>query len=606
MDGPAGAPAAAALAPRRPDAELTRAVPFFSQAASFEEIWPSVARHVNDVADRGKYSHGRKVGEFEKALAGYTGARFAIAMNSGTDALVLLLRAAGLQPGDEVVVPAFSFVATATSVSLARGRPAFADIDPISYALDPASAAAAVTARTRAVMPVHLFHQMADMAALGELAGRHDLVMVEDSAEAIGMRWDGRHAGLLGTGGVLSFFPTKTLGALGDAGLVLTDDPEVAERAGVLRHHGRLGRTIDHIAGISNLSGVSGTNSKMDDLQAAVLLAKLDRLDRDIARRAELAAAYGERLRDVPGVLRRADRGAAGGRDQPGLVRLRGRGGAPRRAGRAPDRPRHRHGDLLPVAAAPAAVLRRPRLPGRPVPGRGGGLHANRRAAALPGSRRLRRRRGLRRDPLLLRREVGVTLPFFPPDLFEADREALLKILHEVAVSPDQKFILGTRTAELERALREDTGAGDVIACSSGTGGLNLSVAALGIGPGDEVIVPAFCCQPVASSVANAGGTPVFADVDPWTMVMDPADTERRITRRGPGDHAGPRVLDHGRHARLHGPGPPARAAGHRGRGGRPGRRCSAPPRPAAGATSASSPSSRSRRSAPPARAAWC
>jgi dTDP-4-amino-4,6-dideoxygalactose transaminase len=125
-----------------------------------------------------------------------------------------------------------------------------------------------------------------------------------------------------------------------------------------------------------------------------------------------------------------------------------------------------------------------------------------------------------------------MTLPFFPPDLFEADREALLKILHEVAVSPDQRFILGARTAELERALREDTGAGDVIACSSGTGGLNLSVAALGIGPGDEVIVPAFCCQPVASSVANVGGTPVFADVDPWTMVMDPADTERRITAR--------------------------------------------------------------------------
>lgn len=125
-----------------------------------------------------------------------------------------------------------------------------------------------------------------------------------------------------------------------------------------------------------------------------------------------------------------------------------------------------------------------------------------------------------------------MTLPFFPPDLFEADREALLKIVHEVAVSPDQKFILGSRTAELERALREDTGAADVIACSSGTGGLNLSVAALGIGPGDEVIVPAFCCQPVASSVANVGGTPVFADVDPWTMVMDPADTERRITPR--------------------------------------------------------------------------
>ena len=306
MGAPTGAPATAGGS-GGPAAQLTRGVPFFSQAASFAEIWPSVARHVNDVADRGKYSHGRKVGELEKALASYTGARFAIGMNSGTDALVLLLRAVGLRPGEEVVVPAFSFVATATSVSLARGRPAFADIDPVSYSLDPDSAAAALTDRTRAVMPVHLFHQMADMAALGELASRRDLVMVEDSAEAIGMRWDGRHAGLLGTGGVLSFFPTKTLGALGDAGMVLTDDPEVAERAGVLRHHGRLGKTIDHIAGISNLSGVSGTNSKMDDIQAAVLMAKLTRLDRDIARRAELAGAYGKRLRDVPGVLRVPD-----------------------------------------------------------------------------------------------------------------------------------------------------------------------------------------------------------------------------------------------------------------------------------------------------------
>src|SRR5829696_10054916 len=205
--------------------QLPRTIPFFTQAASFEKIWPLVADHVNEVADRGKYSHGRKVGEFEKAIAAYTGARFAIGVNSGTDALVLLLRAAGLRPGDEVVVPAFSFFATASSVSLARGVPVFADIDPDSYSLDPASAAAAVTGRTRAVMPVHLFHQMADMAALGRLAAERDLILVEDSAEAIGMRWDGTHAGLLGAGGVLSFFPTKTLGALGDAGMILTDDP---------------------------------------------------------------------------------------------------------------------------------------------------------------------------------------------------------------------------------------------------------------------------------------------------------------------------------------------------------------------------------------------
>jgi dTDP-4-amino-4,6-dideoxygalactose transaminase len=124
------------------------------------------------------------------------------------------------------------------------------------------------------------------------------------------------------------------------------------------------------------------------------------------------------------------------------------------------------------------------------------------------------------------------TLPFFPPDLFEADREALLKALYEVATDPEQKFILGPRTAEFEDALRRDTGAAHVWACGSGTGGLELCVGALDIGPGDEVIVPAFCCQPVASSVVNAGATPVFADVDPWTMVMDPDETESLITER--------------------------------------------------------------------------
>ncbi|GAA3947294.1 DegT/DnrJ/EryC1/StrS family aminotransferase [Actinomadura viridis] len=286
------------------EADTARPIPFFSQAATFEELWPSIARNVGAVMDRGKYSHGRQVGELEKAIASYTGARHAVAVNNGTDALVLLLRAAGIRPGQEVIVPAFTFVASATSVALARAKPVFADIDPESYSLDPVSMAAAVTPRTAAVMPVHLFWQMADMTAIMDVARRHDLMVLEDSAEAIGMRWDGVHAGLLGKGGVLSFFPSKTLGAVGDAGMILTDDTEVAERAAILRHHGRMGKTIDHIAGISNLSGASGTNSKMDDIQAAVLLAKLARLDDDIARRAVLARAYDERLRDMPGVLR--------------------------------------------------------------------------------------------------------------------------------------------------------------------------------------------------------------------------------------------------------------------------------------------------------------
>ncbi|MEV0600191.1 DegT/DnrJ/EryC1/StrS family aminotransferase [Streptomyces sp. NPDC050315] len=259
---------------------------------------------MNEVFDNGKFSHGRQVAELESALASCTGARHVIGVNSGTDALVLLLRACGIRPGDGVLVPAYSFAATATSVALAGGRPQFVDIDPVTYAMDPAALAAAVSPTSRFVMPAHLFHQMADMAALAEVAARHGLVLLEDSAEAIGMRQRGVHAGLHGAGGVLSFFPSKTLGALGDAGAVLTDDPGTAELVSGLRHHGRLGRTVDDFPTISTRSALPGVNSKMDDIQAAVLLAKLTRLDADIARRGELAAAYEERLREIPGVLR--------------------------------------------------------------------------------------------------------------------------------------------------------------------------------------------------------------------------------------------------------------------------------------------------------------
>ena len=277
-------------------------VPFFTQSATFSGLWPITRRHIVEVIQNGKYSHGRKVLELERALAAYTGAAHVVGVNSGTDALVLLLRACGLRPGDEVVVPAFSFIASASSVVLAGGKPVFADVEPDGYGLDPASVAAVAGPRARFVMPVHLFHHLADLAGLGEVARRLGLTVVEDSAEAIGMRHDGVHAGLLGAGGVLSFFPTKTLGALGDAGAVITNDPVIAETVGALRHHGRFGRTIDHFPGISTGAGAVGVNSKMDDVQAAVLLAKLDRLDADIRRRAVLARRYADGLAGVPGV----------------------------------------------------------------------------------------------------------------------------------------------------------------------------------------------------------------------------------------------------------------------------------------------------------------
>ncbi|MGW5348924.1 DegT/DnrJ/EryC1/StrS family aminotransferase [Streptomyces sp. NPDC004031] len=289
----------------QPQRERPPDVPFFTQAATFATLWPRIERHLDEMLDDGKFSHGSKVAELERALAAYTGARHVIGVNSGTDALVLLLRAAGLRPGDEVVVPAFSFVATASSVVLAGGRPVFADIDPVTYALDPESVERVLTPRCRFLMPVHLFCRLADMARLGEIARRHGLTVVEDSAEAIGMRHDGVHAGLFGAGGVLSFFPSKTLGAIGDAGAVLTDDDTIALTADALRHHGRPGRTLGDFTTINTASALPGCNSKMDDIQASVLLAKLDRLDADIARRAELAAAYDRGLAGVPGILRR-------------------------------------------------------------------------------------------------------------------------------------------------------------------------------------------------------------------------------------------------------------------------------------------------------------
>ncbi|WP_053618701.1 DegT/DnrJ/EryC1/StrS aminotransferase family protein [Nocardiopsis sp. NRRL B-16309] len=278
-------------------------VPFFTQADTFRELWPEIRANCTRVLDRGKFSHGSVVAEFERALARWTGAAHVVGVNSGTDALVLLLRAAGLRPGDEVVVPAYTFVATATSVVLAGGVPVFADIEERGYGIDPRSVDAVATPRTRMVMPVHLFDRLADMRGVHEVARRRGLTVVEDSAEAIGMRLDGTHAGLLGTGGVLSFFPAKTLGAIGDAGAVLTDDDTVAESVRALRHHGRGGRTLDHFPGISNATVLPGCNSKMDDIQAAVLLAKLGRLDAGIARRAELSARYDARLRGIPGVL---------------------------------------------------------------------------------------------------------------------------------------------------------------------------------------------------------------------------------------------------------------------------------------------------------------
>jgi UDP-2-acetamido-2-deoxy-ribo-hexuluronate aminotransferase len=289
------------------EAPLQSDIPFFDGSASFQRAWPRLKAALEQVITEGKYSHGLTVERLEAAVREWTGARHAVAVGSGTDALILLLRAASIGAGDEVVVPAFTFVATASSVANVGARPVFVDIEPDTYCLDAEKALRAVTARTRAIMPVHLFSQVAELAPLLATGGQ----VLEDSAEAIGMSYDGRHAGLLGTGGVLSFFPTKTLGALGDAGMVLTADDDLAEQVAVSRHHGRTGRTVGHMPGISHEAVFCGTNSKMDEIQAAVLLSRLADLASQIERRAELARAYDDALQELaphvrtPRVVRR-------------------------------------------------------------------------------------------------------------------------------------------------------------------------------------------------------------------------------------------------------------------------------------------------------------
>ncbi|WP_217195949.1 DegT/DnrJ/EryC1/StrS family aminotransferase [Streptomyces buecherae] len=300
--------------PGSPGTAAPTGVPFFTQAASFERLWPSVRRQIEDVLDSGVYSNGPKTAELEAALRTYTGARHAIAVGDGTDALVLLLRAAGIGPGDEVVVPAFASAAPAASVALVGARPVFADVDPLTYGIDPASVEKAITARTRAVLPAHVFCQPADLAGVTDVAARHGLLVLEDGARSLGMRWGGVHTGLIGAGGAVSLCPTTTLGALGDAGLVLTRDDGLAARVRALRDHGRTAPSAAVSQGTASRRAAAaevarqgehlGTNAKMDDVQAAVLLGKLAGVEADIARRAELAAAYTRHLRGAPGVRR--------------------------------------------------------------------------------------------------------------------------------------------------------------------------------------------------------------------------------------------------------------------------------------------------------------
>ncbi len=261
----------------------SRHVPFLDVAAMHADVAHDVERAWREVFACRSFVGGTFVEAFERSFAEYCGVGAAVGTGNGTDSLTLILRALGIGRGDEVVVPTNTFVATAEAVLHAGARPRFADVDDRTLLLTPDSLTAALTPRTAAVVPVHLYGQLPDMPGIAAVAARHGLAVIEDAAQAHGALLGGQKAGSFGVAAAFSFYPGKNLGAYGDAGAVVTDDTELARRIRSLSNHGRLD-------GSNDTHGFVGTNSRLDALQACVLSAKLAHLDRGNAmRRSHLA-----------------------------------------------------------------------------------------------------------------------------------------------------------------------------------------------------------------------------------------------------------------------------------------------------------------------------
>ncbi len=265
-------------------------IPFIDLSCQHRPLEEELQRVFLEVLRGSQYILGPALASFEEQMAALHGVRHAVGVASGTDALLLALLGAGVRPGDEVITTPFTFVATAEVIEHAGARPVFVDIDEATFNLDASQIEAGITERTRAIVPVHLYGLSCDMDAIGRIASRHKLKVVEDCAQATGSRWGNRLVGALGDAGAFSFFPTKNLGALGDGGMVLTDNDTLAEKMRMLRGHGA--KVRDHYE-------LLGYNSRLDSLQAAVLSVKLPLLKRWNEQRRENAARYRELLGGV-------------------------------------------------------------------------------------------------------------------------------------------------------------------------------------------------------------------------------------------------------------------------------------------------------------------
>jgi dTDP-4-amino-4,6-dideoxygalactose transaminase len=268
-------------------------IPFLDLRPAYAELKEGIDTAMLRVAASGWYVLGAEVAAFEQEFAAYCGTKHCVGLGNGLEALELVLRAWDIGAGDEVIVPSSTYIATWLAVSATGARPVPVEPDLRTANLDPELVAAAITPRTRAILPVHLYGQPADMDPIMELAARHGLKVLEDVAQAQGARYKGRSTGALAHAGAFSFFPTKNIGALGDAGAVTTDDDRLADRLRTLRNYG---------SKVKYVNIEPGVNSRLDELQAAILRVKLPALDAWNDRRRALAARYLETLPGIPGI----------------------------------------------------------------------------------------------------------------------------------------------------------------------------------------------------------------------------------------------------------------------------------------------------------------
>jgi UDP-2-acetamido-2-deoxy-ribo-hexuluronate aminotransferase len=258
-------------------------IPFVDLKTQYEALKPQIQERINRVLEHGQYIMGPEVGELEEKLADYVGVRHCVSTSSGTDSLLIAMMALDIGPGDEVITTPFAFAATAEMIVLLGAKPVFADIDPRTYTINPVGIKAAVTAKTRAIIPVSIFGQCADMDAINAIAGKHGLPVIEDAAQSFGATYKRRKSCSLSTIGATSFFPSKPLGGYGDGGALFTNDNAIAKAMREIRAHGQDRR--HHHCRI-------GINGRLDTLQAAILLAKLERFDWEVEQRQKVGAGY--------------------------------------------------------------------------------------------------------------------------------------------------------------------------------------------------------------------------------------------------------------------------------------------------------------------------